>query len=1846
MAASIKKAPSIFYYLNMEEGQDPERTLFADATGIDGKPIYYAAMGADDPLEALPFWVGKLALALGNRRGDAVSKQSLAAVWFGIDPKDGVSSLLRDGPSVADQVRAQQAVAKAETRLFNAAGHLKDRRAKLANAGSAKELVEGDAKVKKLSAEVERLKGALDKATRHEANRTNAHDITFSAPKGVSVLWARYKTEGLAGDAESAKKAKAMEEAMAEAVANVVEKYIEPQLLFTRSREGAHKERRHDHVEGVAAALFMHFEARPTTETVLDPAAPGGERVVERMPDPQMHIHALLMNLGLDDSDEIRALWTNFLGSHIKVVGAAFRGELAHKLRALGLELSVDEQERILSFDVSGVTDEIAGAFSARRAQVEANLARGMDSEDAGLSGRSSKAKYDGSQLLADWSRRMDDMGLSSSAIESATNSSIAMAQAVESVARAKEAGEMPFGPGSAQWLGAIDRKYKSALAKLEGAPPSVEAAVAKLLEMETAFTLSDVHRAAFEASQFCGELSPGKSPMEWAADFGAAILSHRELKRVHGLDEYGRPTFTSNGLLRREKELYFASIPKLLAPRSDMLTAEAADDAIARYETSQSAKMGKPFVLEQFQRDMVHNIARNPGSIHIALAPAGSGKTTSILGAVMALEQAGGRVFSLAPSIKAAQGLASGIRKTRADGISPEAFHNGVANGSIVLTSKDLIIMDESSMVGFENAKRVVDAALGAEGGPCRTVWIGDTEQLPSVGRGNFLRTLAESEAFTVEGGAGVATITKVARTMADWINIQRQSDDLGKQATTFFALGDTAKAIDIYERMGAMSMSATREQALEGLAYDSYLPLAGAAEDYNAALAERGGRYRAFAKRGNATALNVARAHGGACSAEDFIAEFSAADREQASQWFEDKLAIDKARAPLMLAYSDTLILATRKANVADLNRRSREILKTIGALGGVDGLQRLTIPRGRVGLFEICEGERLVFTQKADATMAKFSIAGDIAAKTTVGTVVAIAKNIHGDAILTMRLDGGDGGLVEVNTAVFDKFNYAYAMTAHASQGATCRRVYKFLDDFAAMQTEYVGDSRHKDILGMRVVESEYAIYKKRAAEAIEKTDAKDLAFAANHFSLDNDQLAALDQSWEEGRARAASLAFEVGESRHRAIAQGELIAHGAAPLGFTEGRTNSHFAKLMVQGRVVTLWGSGLEQAIAELGATVGDHVGLEALSGVNGAGAATHWRGYSSDQLGAAGLLLDRKGLAALASGTVSARGGVAAPSEDSMEGIVETPFMTNKEALAITQSVIARAAEVSALRVQERGALDEVGRMATLPADLDERLEAAKGALPFAKAGSGDKIRAALASGITAMPYARPMFKEGREWLASDAELSYCLTEWGSVEAWSSKDLGASALAEAAQGGQVERLARRQIDALALARRVALDPVKQAFGALGERMQISIVEHAQLGLCVGLNARVPGGHKTDPELKRAFAGRSEYGQDAHLARGGIKGLKRCEKYDKAAEAWLFKLECDTHGAPQGPQPAVAELVELGERLGHTLAARSPWDVRRARAWDGIESRLGAPWGLAFAQSTAAMGIKLHAQRGVLSGFPEKSKDIFRWDEAVRADMDQTQRWSMCPTVGAEGEKLAGGARRLAGIVLHADDHDIFVMRDLEILAIGRAELALDEPSDELIGQRVAVSFKPIEGGNRAAANLEFLQLDPVLDAGKRAAARISSGEKFDPAKLSVGHAAAFARACKLGAGTPEDLGHALAWAGREATQLEAIRAWRAEGIETESVDAAPLEALSAPDKLRPKKAKVLAVGAHGVVIAIGARKFLADKDEMRMAMPRQLKVGKSVNLSLARGATGRIKVDSAATARSLCVAAM
>jgi hypothetical protein len=133
---------------------------------------------------------------------------------------------------------------------------------------------------------------------------------------------------------------------------------------------------------------------------------------------------------------------------------------------------------------------------------------------------------------------------------------------------------------------------------------------------------------------------------------------------------------------------------------------------------------------------------------------------------------------------------------------------------------------------------------------------------------------------------------------------------------------------------------------------------------------------------------------------------------------------------------------------------------------------------------------------------------------------------------------------------------------------------------------------------------------------------------------------------------------------------------------------------------------------------------------------------------------------------------------------------------------------------------------------------------------------------------------------------------------------------------------------------------------------------------------------------------------------------------------------------------------------------------------------------------------------------------------------------------------------------------------------------------------------------------------------------------------------------ALERAKALGDQTPEEIGYALAWSKRESNRWEALRQRRMADLGAEAADALPLEALGAQSKMTQKNVKVIAVGSEGVLLKIGKQKFLADKAQMRQALPRGLSKGRVVEtIKLERDGMGRARINAADTVKAALAAA-
>lgn len=155
--------------------------------------------------------------------------------------------------------------------------------------------------------------------------------------------------------------------------------------------------------------------------------------------------------------------------------------------------------------------------------------------------------------------------------------------------------------------------------------------------------------------------------------------------------------------------------------------------------------------LLAEAQLDAVKSVFNN--SALVITGGPGTGKTTIIKTIIELMEQSGKRVLLAAPTGRAAK------RMSEVCGRDAKTIHrlleitpgenqvgNRFAKNENNKLDCDVLIVDEMSMVDL----MLMDALLSALSRGSRLIMVGDSEQLPSVGAGNILKDIIESDILT----------------------------------------------------------------------------------------------------------------------------------------------------------------------------------------------------------------------------------------------------------------------------------------------------------------------------------------------------------------------------------------------------------------------------------------------------------------------------------------------------------------------------------------------------------------------------------------------------------------------------------------------------------------------------------------------------------------------------------------------------------------------------------------------------------------------------------------------------------------------------------------------------------------------------------------------------------------------------------------------------------------------------------------------------------------------------------------------------------------------------------------
>lgn len=270
------------------------------------------------------------------------------------------------------------------------------------------------------------------------------------------------------------------------------------------------------------------------------------------------------------------------------------------------------------------------------------------------------------------------------------------------------------------------------------------------------------------------------------AEEFQVALIQVKNSKQLIslGAGEDGNERFTTSHLFDIENNLQ-----------------GIAEDLNNRYQHSVRSSIVdtviKSYQLNEEQSKAIRHVLQG-SDISIIVGRAGTGKTYALRAANEAYIKAGYKVHGLALSGIAAQGLQDAANiKSR----TITSFSHGIRNGSLQLSDKDIIILDEAGMTDNIALAEVIQSVHAAK---AKIVLVGDGAQLQPIGPGAPFRALLECVGF------------------AQMQNIIRQEETWQRNATHHLATGNVKEALEAYQMRDCIKYDNTSKEAMHRLVED----------------------------------------------------------------------------------------------------------------------------------------------------------------------------------------------------------------------------------------------------------------------------------------------------------------------------------------------------------------------------------------------------------------------------------------------------------------------------------------------------------------------------------------------------------------------------------------------------------------------------------------------------------------------------------------------------------------------------------------------------------------------------------------------------------------------------------------------------------------------------------------------------------------------------------------------------------------------------------------------------------------------------------------------------------------
>ncbi|OFW84769.1 MAG: hypothetical protein A3E50_00680 [Alphaproteobacteria bacterium RIFCSPHIGHO2_12_FULL_42_100] len=540
--------------------------------------------------------------------------------------------------------------------------------------------------------------------------------------------------------------------------------------------------------------------------------------------------------------------------------------------------------------------------------------------------------------------------------------------------------------------------------------------------------------------------------------------------------DGVDRAIYTTHTMLKAEKKL--VGIAESLAScATHAVSSTSLECGLERLKTGLKQE---GHVLSEGQEQAIRHLV-DEGQLKCIVGYAGAGKTTALEACRDIWEDAGYRVYGLAPTGRAAQNLeGSGI-----DSQTLHKFLKAFEEGRCQYNQNSVLVLDEAGMVDVERFDKFLGAVqkLGV-----KAVVVGDGAQLQPVEAGPAFRLVTER--------VGVSRLEEIVRQKEEW----------QKEATVLFGKQESQEAIQAYQEKGHVYLvgealpsdivsryeMAARTSGLifrEIMGEVKEASLASKHEDYGLFLQWKDTQnaagkeilanpevYKPVLESRNLDPLEMARLF--VNKKQDKAYQYTEASDLLKSKDLHHLIGVEKtpgqrvevrgaAKAALIedwkKAFQDSpekslLMMAYSNRDVRDLNTQARSHLKEIGILDKKDFAY--TVHReveddfGRKKTFKeeraFSKGDKLVFTRNNYGLGVKNGTIGSITnisaqkieVKVTEDQKVSFAPNLN------------------------PYFDQGWAVTIHKSQGTTSDKSFLLASHEMTQNLTYVAMTRHRD------------------------------------------------------------------------------------------------------------------------------------------------------------------------------------------------------------------------------------------------------------------------------------------------------------------------------------------------------------------------------------------------------------------------------------------------------------------------------------------------------------------------------------------------------------------------------------------------------------------------------------------------------------------------------------------------------------------------------------------------------------------------------------------------------------